>query len=1081
MRIRTSCNILLQLCLCALCSMLLIPGAAGQASNAAITGTVGDSTGAAVSGATVTATNDETGITKSVVAGADGQYTLVDLAPGYYDVTVSQAGFAQQVVRHQELLIGTTNTLNFTLKVASTTQTVEVQAEGATVEPTQSTVSRILLPTELNTLPVLNRNFASLAVLTPGVQSSGVSYGGSSSVTSASVQIGNAAAYSTAYVMDGLSDETNNQGGPYTQIAQDWTQEFSVLDLQFPAEYGAASGGVINVLTRSGGNQLHGRAYGFFQNDALNSNPEFYKLPTKAPFSSERIGGMLGGPIIKDKLFYFAGFEYFHQSATVTIGHATTGAFAATAQPIGTPASQLVPWLVYGTASTGPQTVDSRLAMLKLDYTPNSTNSFMFRGNLDYEYAGNSGLGGSGTFGAAYNSFAPNFAEVASWTRTLSPNAINELYFGYFSRWTTDIPNFWTARGLYTGGALNPDPYNYVTTASLGGPTFLGNPTGIWAGVSYSGVTVGAASCPCGLLNGDESGLISDSFTITRANHVIKIGGSIRRIMGISTQGHELIDGRYSFAGSAGPFNPNTAIPQNFTAAGFSTAEALAPLSDLVGYGPPNLMNFSFPSYAFGVFAQDSWRVAPNLTLNIGLRYDFSNTNSSLSKAPYPGLAAVLPGSRGFIQPGFHNINNDPYNIAPRFGFAWTPFNDSQHTVLRGGFGLFYDQNNTAAEEVYIAANSEITESASLAANVATKNPYCIGNTSCSAGIPAVDEFAVSEVLASALANYTLPVFPTSTSPCKATSSCTVAVGSNVYNIPALTIPYNPGGGVSDIEPNLAVPGVMQVTGGVEHQFSNAFTVSADFVYRRGFDELVSVNNNVALSGPGATTNYIVVNPAFTQIQTFETNAYSVSKDLDVQAHYRDLRGDSLQLAYQFGYADDDDYTNFVYSGLNALTTDPFDTNLDYGPSSTDARNMLTVSGVANMGWGFELAPIVTYTGALPYTATSVLQAPGTALAPPGCLAYFTRCYPSGYSRNSVRGGNFFSLSARLQKTIKLGESRGITLMLEGYNITNRHNLGTNFFNSVDPSSGFPNGNIGTPNGTQLPLRQLQVGARFDF
>jgi Carboxypeptidase regulatory-like domain len=1081
MRIRTFCNVLLQLCLFALCCMALIPSASGQASNAEITGIVTDASGSAVPGAAVTVTNDQTGITKSGVTGGNGQYTLVDLTPGFYDVTVSQAGFAQQALRHQELLIGTTNTLNFTLKVASTTQTVQVQAEGAVIQPTQSTVSRILLPTEINTLPVLNRNFASLAVLTPGVQSSGVSYGGSSSVTSASVQIGNTAYYSTAYVMDGLSYETNNQGGPYTQIAQDWTQEFSVLNLQFPAEYGAASGGVINVLTRSGGNQLHGRAYGFFQNAALNSNPEFYKAPTKAPFNSDRVGGMLGGPIIKNKLFYFAGFEYFHQSSTVTIGGPAKGAFAATAQPVGTPSSQLVPWLVYGTASTGQPTVDSRLAMLKLDYIPNATNSFMFRSNLDYEYAGNSGLGGSGSFGASYNSFAPNYGEVVTWTRTLSPNSINQLSFGYFSRWTTDIPNYWTAKGFYTGGALNSDPYNYVTTASLGGPTKLGNPTGIFAGVSYSGVSVGGASCPCGLLNGDESGLISDAFTITRSDHTIMLGGSVRRIMGMSNQGHELIDGRYSFAGSAGPFNPNTPILQNFTPAGFSAAEALAPLSDLVGYGPPNLMNFSFPSYALGLFAQDSWRVNPNLTLNIGLRYDISNTNSSLSKASDPGLAAVLPGSRGFIKPGFHDINNDAGDIGPRFGFAWTPFNDSQHTVLRGGFGLFYDQNNTASEEVYIAANSEITQSASLAANVPTKNPYCVGNTSCNAGIPAVDEFAVSEVLASALANFTLPVFPTSTSPCAATNSCTVAVGTNTYNVPALSVPYNPGGGVSDIEPDLKVPGVMQITGGVEHQFTNALTVSADFVYRRGFHELVSVNNNVALTGPGATTSYIVVNPAYTQIQTFETNAYSVSKDLDVQAHYRDLRGDLLQLAYQFGYADDDNDTNGTYSGLNALTTDPFNTNVDYGPSSTDARNMWTVSGIINMGWGFELAPIVTFTGALPYTATSVLQAPGTALAPPGCLPYFTRCYPAGYSRNSVRGGNFFSLSARLQKTIKLGESRAITLMFEGYNVTNRPNLGTNFFNSVDPSSGFPNGNIGTPSGAQLPLRQLQVGARFDF
>lgn len=229
----------------------------------------------------------------------------------------------------------------------------------------------------------------------------------------------------------------------------------------------------------------------------------------------------------------------------------------------------------------------------------------------------------------------------------------------------------------------------------------------------------------------------------------------------------------------------------------------------------------------------------------------------------------------------------------------------------------------------------------------------------------------------------------------------------------------------------------------------------------------------MALVGPGDTSDYIIVNPAYTSLKQFRSGTYLKAYQTDIQAHYRDRRGDTVAVAYQLGWSWDNNYTAFAISGNNALTTNPFNFNTDYGPSALDARNILNVSGTANLGWGFQLSPIVAFTSALPYTATSSLQAPGTSADCPG---YYTRCYPVGYSRDSLRGDNFFSLSARLSKSIKLGESRAITLFFEGYNITNRHNLGTNFNTNVDSAATF-----GQPNGVAIPLRQLQVGGRFDF
>ena len=1059
-----------------LCLVVVVFSAAAQTANVTLNGEVLDQSGSALPGATVTATNTQTGLQKSSTTQDDGRYTILNLPPGLYDVQVMHPGFATVVRRNQELLVGTTVSTDFSLHVSSTTQTVVVQGESTEMQTSQATVSTILETNEIDSLPVLNRQFAALAVMTPGVQSSGVSYAGTTAATSASISIGNAPVYQTTYLVDGLTNTTGNQGGPYVQLAQDWVQEFSVLNLQYPAEYGSAAGGVVNVISRSGGNKIHGRAYAFYQNAALNSNPEFYTASAKAPFSAERVGGEIGGPIKKDKLFYFAGFEYFHQYVTNTLSaQATAGQFATTAQPIGTPAASLVPWLIYGTQTTAQVSSDSRLAELKLDYTPNSTNSFSMRTNLEYEYANPNGFGGATTLGASTNQFTPSYAATVSWTRTISSSKVNELQFGYFSRVTVPIPYYWTAKGFYTGVTPNANPYSYVTTASLGGQTVLGNPTGNWAIENYNGVTTGGTTTG-GYTTSDAAGVLSDTYTVVRGNHTVKVGGDVRRYIVINTNGHNGNDGTYQFATSAGPFNPNTPIVQTYTAAGYSAASKLAPTSYKVAYGPPNLLSFVMNSYAFGFFAQDSWKVNQDLTLNLGLRYDFNNTNSALATDSFPALSAALPGSMGFIKPGFNRINNDPYVISPRFGVAWTPFHDSQRTVVRGGFGIFYDQNDTAVQAVYITGNSRNTVGYNIASNVATANPYCSQTTACNGSIPAQYEIAVEDVLASALANYTLPQFPNAGSPCAATNSCTVAVGPNTYTIPALSVSANPQGNLLDVSPNLQNAGVAQMTVGIERQFTDSLYISADYVHLRAFNGVVSINNNIALTGTGASQTYTEINPAYGTGNFIESDAFMAANFLQVKATYRDHRADSVQVAYQFGYANDDSVSNFGLSAHNTLTTDPFNPMVDYGPSSTDARNILNVTNNVFIHWGINLSPVVAFTSALPYTATSTVQAPGSALAPPGCEAYFTKCYPAGYSRNSLRGDSFFSLNARLSKNIKLGESRSVALFFEGYNLTNKFNLSTNFNTNVDNAATFR-----TPSGTSLPLRQFQLGGRFDF
>jgi hypothetical protein len=393
---------------------------------------------------------------------------------------------------------------------------------------------------------------------------------------------------------------------------------------------------------------------------------------------------------------------------------------------------------------------------------------------------------------------------------------------------------------------------------------------------------------------------------------------------------------------------------------------------------------------------------------------------------------------------------------------------------------LFYDQVDTASAAVYLSGNSWAPVGYSIASNIASRNPYCIGNTTCGTTIPAADELAVLQVLASALENYTLPAFPTSASTC---NPCTVQVGTNTYTIPKLTVPMTPQGNLLDIDPNYKNPGTIQATIGMQHQFSDRFVVSADYVYHYGFHQIVSVNNNLTLVGTGSSAVAQVINPNYTTGYQLQSIAFLKAKDLQVKAHYRDRRGDSIQVAYQFGYSNDDSVTNFAISAHNALTTNPFNPRTDYGPSSLDARHTLNTSGDIKIYWGVLLSPIVSYTSALPYTASSSSQQPGSGAAV-NCPAYYTKCYPvvNGvtYSRDSLRGDEFFSLNARLSKVVKLGETRDVTLFFEGYNLTNRGNLGTNFNANVDITSGASAFGRPITTASSAP-RPFQVGGRFDF
>lgn len=979
-----------------------------QSNKVTIVGVTTDSSGAVLPNVSITATNVATSLLFSAMSDEEGRYTILNIDPGTYNVQATASGFGTIERLNQTFLVGQTVTVNFQMQVASVAQKVEVSSAPPMISTTESVVSRVIEQQEVDNLPTITRRFSDLAALSPGVTVSG-----------SSVLIGGSTNYQTQYVVDGGSSQNSFFGGSYINFAQDWIQEFSLVSEQAPAEYGRASGGFVNAITRSGTNEVHGRAYGFFQNAALNSTPKFLPAfaPTKPPYSLQRIGGMIGGPVKKDKLFYFIGYEYYHNinSTPVNVNPAFVG--------------------IASTSGVFPVTSLTHVAMVKLDYQGSVSNRFSFRMAGEYDGAGNTGVGAGRTLGNGTTGKTKSYLPSGSWTHIISPTELNELQFVYARSTPYAGCNYARIVGPYPG------------YPSLPGSTVGGDPVGWWAQISYPTASGGAVTtgCPTNYSYDDRPWVgyrdttLTDTFSLTHGAHDVKFGAAV----GAENLKWFFIrnsaDGAFSINGSK-PFNPSdpTTFPTLDTMNGFGGASQLGQHYDIWG-----------PNLAF--FAQDSFKVTPTLTLNMGLRYNLDFENHEFTHR------YILPHIATDMIAPLTPVNTDFGEIAPRFGYAWTPFHDNGRTVLRGGLGVFYDEAHTEMQAIEFGQAIDSVTPVVVNATRPGSNPYCYSDPLCSGStVPTADQKYVEEVLAYALTTYTVPNFTLGT----------YTFGGHTYTIPAPTVsaggkilPAPTTSGTIVDDQNFKIPGEFQVSQGIGHQFGNSFNLQADYVYIRGFRQILFRNTNINQQGA-------LINPSYGSIIGVYNGGLFNNTSFRVKAAYRDHRGDSAQLAYTLGWARDDSLASFNTASTAAPQSNPFNPMVDYGPSAQDARHVINLSGVLQIPWGFQFAPIFAFTSPLPYTAT-------TTASVPGCPVYYSQCYPTGYSRNTLRGIPTISLSARLSKFFRIGERRSIELLIEGYNIPNLTNYTTFTTSVLSPSFEKP-----TAAGA---MRQLQVGARLDF
>jgi hypothetical protein len=455
------------------------PPASAQTVDVTVRGIVLDESRAAMPGATVSATNTATGLVRQAVADTAGLYVIGSLPAGTYDVQAELQGFTTQIRRQQELHVGTTITLDFTLSVGALSETIEVKGDAPILETTKNTLSRIVQPQELDNLPVISRSFSDLAALAPGVVRTG-----------AGIEITGSRDFQNGMRLDGISAARNQLGSQRIQYAQDWIQEFQVMTNQVAAEFGGASGGMLNAISRSGTNRYTSRAYGFFRNGAWDALPAF--ATTKPPLDQERFGVLSGGPIQQNHLFYFVGIERLDNNANVFV----TSAF---------PQSN----------GTFPAVTTQTLGMAKVDDQINASNRVQVRFNSQRQLNTNNGVGGTSTLEHGNSTSNPGTDTVGEWLSTLKPNLLNEARAAYTTFSTTTTCNFST-----------------------------NNPPGTWFERNYPGGSFGCSTLLGQLIENQFSA--NDTLSWVRGAHQVKAGFQWFGVRRESTS-RQTRDGQYRF------------------------------------------------------------------------------------------------------------------------------------------------------------------------------------------------------------------------------------------------------------------------------------------------------------------------------------------------------------------------------------------------------------------------------------------------------------------------------------------------------------------------------------------------------
>jgi Carboxypeptidase regulatory-like domain len=1091
-----------------------------------IRGTVTDQQGAVIADATVTATNKATGDARKVTTGNDGIYAIENLLPGEYDVRIEAKGFATQNITSLTVQTGSTSSGDASLRAGGTGEVVDIVAEAPIIDKQNFKIDGVVTRQKIDALPLNGRNFLQLALLEPGVSVSVSNLGNANNLFN--VSIGGADSSLTRITVDGGSVLDPVTGGAAQNFSTESIQEFQISTFSFDLSTGVTSVGAVNIVSRTGTNDYHGNAFIFYRDHSFAALPTFFRPNRNFDpfFRRYQWGGSVGGPIKKDKAFFFGNFEYLHQRSVVSIFHTGGPSFAA-----------------LNTNYESPY--QGYLLNLRGDYKINDKNNLFVRFSRDK----NDAFAPNGT-----NRLPSNWRDnrnrdnnvQAGLTTVLRQNIVNDARFNYQRiNNTSDIPG--------EDDCPSSDP----RCIGARGPQIQ---------VNGSNIVIGnETSAPQNrILDRYQT---RDDLNWQKGAHRIRFGGEWEHNYGKGSWDffdpvlmvlHRPQDVEATNALTAGTINslPNTVIPPAQKAiiiaaltipvpASLATGSTTAPtLNDILslpliagaaGVGdaiqPPSFnQSIARQGNRYRVYAQDSWLMKPGFTFSYGASYQYETNllNHDLARP------ALLEPIIGFIG----KSPKDKNNIAPSVGFAWDVKNDGK-TVIRGGAGIYYD---TVLFVTRLLERPLIGPAGDGRQSVPTaffRNTLAFPQLGLPGGLAPFN--AINPAVGASL-NFLNNLPGNTTIPTKFTGANLLTMLS--AQVPQLQALLDAGAaqGFSGIQytktaslpgtlldPNLESPYSEQFTIGVQRQLPHNMALSVDFVDRKrvhitsdfgGAFDLEHFQRSAARGGPvlpkcttaqAADPTAICANGPIQVFQSIDRNDY---KALLVKLDKRFSNRYQFTASYQFA-----SLTGFA-------TGEDLDAIFKYHvPLPADARNRLTFSGLVNLPWGIQGSLIAIYSSRTPFNA----RVPGTVdlngdgnggETLPGLeindlgrgtgrteLFQLVNDYNTNVAKpsNGLRrplalpakfdfGDDFHSHDVRFSKEFRFKERYGVQGIVEIFNIFNISNLGGysstldqgNFDtagNVVPPGTfnfGKPTTRAGQQFGTGGP-RALQFAARFTF
>ena len=1016
----------------------LLPVASAQSFRGAIRGIVTDPTGAVLPNAKVTAKSVATGLQRETTTGPDGAYVIAELPAGTYTVT-AQAVSLSQVSQNVEVNVGLDSAAKFKLsRMEKAGERITVSAEDVPlVETTRDVLGQVVEQKLVNELPLNGRDFGKLVALVPGttVDPSGVA---GTEDGFGQFNINGNRDRSNNYTLDGTDNndpffnnsalnQTGIGGAPASLLPIDAIQEFN-LQSQFSAEYGRNSGSVVNIITRSGSNQLHGSAYEFFRNSGLDARNYFNTESRKSVFQNNNFGASLGGPVIKDKTFFFAAYEGQRENVgsdflLLVPTQAEIAEARSIAQSIN-PGGVVNPGLdailsfypnstVNQIASVVQDTNNGDYFIGKIDHNLSNTQlltgRYAFARNYQVFPFGSPGGYGTGSRLPAFAQTSPTRVQVLSLSllSTLSSSHINEVRFGY-TRYTTSFSSL--------NANWNPADYGLdFGTGKLGLPEFDFSDTENLGAIGYS-VPRGRTS---------QSFQILDNFTWIRGKHAWKFGGEFRRAA-INNFNDNLERGIYQFTAGVCTFPGDLCtLPSGQPNPNYDPI--VDALSDFYTGGTQDV-NFCCTSVSvdtgnthrdtfnngFSFFAQDDYRLAPKFTLNFGLRWEYfgplSEAHHLLSNYnPVDGTLDML-GTDGLSSSLY---KRDLHDFGPRVGFAW---NVRPNTVLRAAYGIYHDY---VPQDIFIA---NYTTSAGVATN---------------------------------------PIGPEAVLPMNFNANA--FIGADTVD-PIMTVatsgPYN----IFAVPESFHTPYVQNFNFNVQQGLGSRASFEMGYVGSKG-TKLVRLTD----------LNEFGTNPNFYQIDELAPLSSSNYNSLQTTLRLSDNHRVSGFLTYNFSKSLDDASDGIDFAPGAAFPQDPSNLKAEHGPSTFDTKHRFTAAvnydlpafrGAGKFGSGWQLNWIASLQSGRPIpieTATDTFdpyniyynQRPNVVAGVNPVLPHWTpgigylnplafsepNGTPGDLGRNSIYGPGYKNLDFSLTKNTQMTERVNLQLRAELFNILNHPNF----------------------------------------